>query len=318
MRFLSAELLGSFPESDSVPAPVGTGKVVRDPRCPSRARAEVEAGVGARMSAKDGEDVGMGRASGAEMGAGAAGTGGGNTDILVGKKLLIVDDNPAFRESLVAALRYDGVTTAEAVDGADGLTKAKSFHPDCVVLDIHMPPGIDGFETLRRLRRDSQVPVLFLSDLGGEDDQIRGLDLGAHDYVSKEDYSLRLFRARLRSCLRVSATRQPSDGSSCKVHGQLSHDAQAKEFKWADQPLELTTTQYLLLAKLFAFPTKVFERGELIDAIHPDEHGSVVIEEKTVDSHVAGIRRALKPYKVARGTVLRSRQGLGYVLGPCT
>ncbi|MDG2010610.1 MAG: response regulator transcription factor [Candidatus Binatia bacterium] len=242
---------------------------------------------------------------------------GGEVDILVGKRLLVVDDNQAFRESLIAGLRYDGVATAEAIDGEEGLAKLKSFEPDCVVLDIDMPPGIDGFETMRRIRRHSQVPVLFLSDLSDEDDQVRGLDMGAHDYVSKEDYSLRLFRARLRSCLRVSAMRQPSDGSSQKKHGNLSHDTQAKVFTWSGNQLDLTTTQYLLLAKLFANPNQLLNRDQLMQAIHPEEHGNVVIEPKTVDSHVAGIRRALRAYDVARGTVIASKPRLGYRLGTC-
>ena len=238
MRFLSAKLLGADGDSDNVRGPVEDGPAANGPGCRAWGGGYVEA-AGMRGGRNGGSSSG----------------GHGPTDILVGKKVLVVDDNQGFRESLVAALRYDGVTTAEAESGELGLALLASFGPDCVVLDINMPPGIDGFECLRRIRRDSRVPVLFLSDLGSEDDQVRGLDLGAHDYVSKEDYSLRLFRARLRSCLRVSAARQPSDGSGRKVIGQLAHDMQAKEFAWAGQSLDLTTTQYLLLAKLFAYPT---------------------------------------------------------------
>jgi DNA-binding response OmpR family regulator len=311
MKFLSAKLLGSDRNSDSFRGPVDDGHSAKDPGCRAWGGGYVEAGGMRVGSVGDSGPV-------SRRGSGGDGHGGsGGTDILVGKKVLVVDDNHGFRESLVAALRYDGVTTAEAENGEQGLAEVASFEPDCVVLDINMPPGIDGFETLRRIRRDSRVPVLFLSDLGGEDDQVRGLDLGAHDYVSKEDYSLRLFRARLRSCLRVSAARQRSDGSSRKVIGQLAHDMQAKEFAWAGQTLDLTTTQYLLLAKLFAHPTQVFERDKLMDAIHPEEHGNVVIEPKTIDSHVAGIRRALKPYNVSRGTVIRSRPRFGYSMGDC-
>ena len=321
MRFLSAKLLGADGDSDNVRGPVEDGPAANGPGCRAWGGGYVEAAGmrGGRSSSEGSSGVGgeVSRGDGVGDGAGDDHGGHGATDILVGKKVLVVDDNQGFRESLVAALRYDGVTTAEAENGELGLARLASFGPDCVVLDINRPPGIDGFECLRRIRRDSRVPVLFLSDLGSEDDQVRGLDLGAHDYVSKEDYSLRLFRARLRSCLRVSAARQPSDGSSRKVIGQLAHDMQAKEFAWAGQSLDLTTTQYLLLAKLFSSPTQVFERDKLIDAIHPEEHGNVVIEPKTIDSHVAGIRRALKPYKVSRGTVIRSRPGLGYSMGDC-
>ena len=210
MRFLSAKLLGSNADSDNVRGPVEDGPAAKGPGCRAWGGGYVEAGGmrGGRSgdSSSGGSSGVAGEASrgdGVGDGAGDDHGGHGATDILVGKKVLVVDDNQGFRESLVAALRYDGVTTAEAENGELGLALLASFDPDCVVLDINMPPGIDGFECLRRIRSDSRVPVLFLSDLGSEDDQVRGLDLGAHDYVSKEDYSLRLFRARLRSCLRV-------------------------------------------------------------------------------------------------------------------
>ncbi|MEE3330925.1 MAG: response regulator transcription factor [Myxococcota bacterium] len=234
-----------------------------------------------------------------------------------GKKVLIIDDEPQIRASIAQALRMDGIRPLEAESGEEGLAMIAAEPPDFVVLDIDMPPGIDGFETCRRIRAGqagADVPLLFLSRLDGTEEQLMGHELGAYDYVSKEQFSSLVLRAKLRNFLRLA---EPSGKVEKLRHGRLAFDGEAQAFSWDEKGLDLTTSQLLLLRALLRHPAKVFSRDELIDAVHPKEHGAVVTTEKTIDSHVAGIRRALKRLGVERGTVIRSRAGLGYELGEC-
>ncbi|MFP6662849.1 MAG: response regulator transcription factor [Deltaproteobacteria bacterium] len=229
---------------------------------------------------------------------------------MAGKSVLIVDDDAEIRASLARALRADGIEPREAASGEEALAMFAADPADLVILDIRMPPGMDGLEVCRRLRATSEVPLIFLSEVDGNDDQVMGIELGAWDYVSKEDFSPILLRAKIRNFLQL---RKAPQGQPAAGRGDLEFDEMARTFRWRGNLLQLTATQTGLLEALARWPNKVWSRSALNDAVHPD----VTIQPKTIDSHIAGIRKILRALDVPRGTVILTRPGIGYQLGHC-
>lgn len=225
--------------------------------------------------------------------------------------VLIADDDPHIREVLRFALSREGYTVLEAKDGSQALDTAQQRKPDLLVLDIAMP-GMDGTDVCRELRKESSVPIIFLSCKDEEIDRILGLELGGDDYVTKP-FSPRELVARVRANLRRSqhdpATKTSTTAtvSNCQ-HGLLKLDVDYFKAWWDGQPVELTATEFGLIRTLLGFPGKVYRRSELMEGAY--ELGQIV-SDRTIDSHV---RRVRNKFSAAGGDPIETVHGVGYKL----
>ena len=219
--------------------------------------------------------------------------------------ILLVDDEPAIRESLAFALRRDGfdVEQAASLREARNLTDAAEL----VILDLVLPDG-NGLEFLRSLRSRSDVPVIVLTSRDEETDRVVGLELGADDYVIKP-FSPREVAARVRAVLRRASKAAQPEEQPVRA-GALSLDASTRKAAIADRELLLSRTEFNLLAAFLRAPGRVFERGQLLDAVWGSD---VVVGDRTVDVHVKALRRKLEE---AGGDpkLLETVRGVGYRL----
>ncbi len=203
-----------------------------------------------------------------------------------GNIVLVVDDEPKLVKVVREYLEHDGYRVVSAGDGLEALERFRSERPDLVVLDL-MLPEIDGLEVCRRIRQESQVPIIMLTARAEEVDELIGLELGADDYVTKP-FSPRTLLARVRSVLRRTA---PVVEEEAPVSlGPLKIDASRHEATWEGAPLALTPTEFRLLAALARRPGRVFERLNLLERIQGDAY---VGYERTVDAHVKNLRKKL-------------------------
>lgn len=226
--------------------------------------------------------------------------------------ILIVDDDPHIRQLLVFALGKAGFETIEAADGEVALNCVATRAPDLVVLDINMP-RMDGLEVCRRLRRSSDMPILFLSSRDDEIDRVLGIELGADDYVVKP-FSPREVVARVMAILRRVAARPPAiDQVATRMqHGRLIVDLDGWHVSYAGTDVPLTVTEFQILRTLAAMPAKVFSRDALIDRLHGP---GFAITDRTIDSHVRNLRA--KFARVGGDDIVQTRAGIGYSLGGC-
>jgi two-component system catabolic regulation response regulator CreB len=219
--------------------------------------------------------------------------------------ILLVDDEPAIRESLAFALRRDGfdVSQAASLREARNLTDAAEL----VILDLVLPDG-NGLEFLRSLRSRSDVPVIVLTSRDEETDRVVGLELGADDYVIKP-FSPREVAARVRAVLR-RATKAAQPEEQPVRAGALTLDASTRKAAIADREMALSRTEFNLLSLFLRSPGRVFERGQILDAVWGSE---VVVGDRTVDVHVKALRRKIED---AGGDprVLETVRGVGYRL----
>ena len=199
--------------------------------------------------------------------------------------MLIVEDEAGISRTLDAYLRREGYVTDIAADGPQAMTLFRAARPDLVLLDV-MLPGFDGFEVLRRIRRDGSVPVILLTARGDEVDRLVGLELGADDYVVKP-FSFREVVARVKAVLR--RTSGVADEPKPYVVGRLRVDPSQGTATYAGEELRLTATEFRLLAALAAAPGRLFSRAELIERALPESD----IVERTLDSHLKNLRRKL-------------------------
>ncbi len=219
--------------------------------------------------------------------------------------ILIVDDEPAIRESLAFALRRDGFEVSEAAS----LQKARALagEADLVILDLVLPDG-NGLDFLRSLRSRSDVPVIVLTSRDEETDRVVGLEIGADDYVLKP-FSPREVAARVRAVLRRAAKSSEPEEKPLRV-GTLFLDARSRKAAVGEKELALSRTEFNLLALFLRSPGRVFERGQILDAVWGSD---VVVGDRTVDVHVKALRRKLEE---AGGDprVLETVRGVGYRL----
>jgi two-component system OmpR family response regulator len=217
-------------------------------------------------------------------------------------KILVVDDDPHIRSVLVFALGREGFGTVEAGDGAVALAAVARERPDLVLLDIAMPE-LDGTEVCRRLRRDGDLPVIFLSSRDEELDRVLGLELGADDYVVKP-FSPREVVARVKAVLR-RPRRGAAEGAPI-LRGALALHPDRVEATWAGAPVPLTVTEFAILSALAAAPGRVFSRDALMAVAYPDRR---VVSDRTLDSHVRHIRAKLA---AVGGDPIGTVHGAGY------
>ncbi len=201
--------------------------------------------------------------------------------------VLIVDDDPKIRDLLRLYVERERHTALFAADGQAALAAAQQHRPDLVLLDV-MLPGLDGFEVCRRLREESEVPVILLTARSGDSDKVVGLDLGADDYVVKP-FSPRELMARVRAQLRRH--RPDDEDQPILVSGVLVVDPNRVEATLGGRPLDLTPFEFRLLRGLMRRSGRVFTRDDLIDAMHGGDDPGII--DRTIDVHLGRLRRKL-------------------------
>lgn len=225
-------------------------------------------------------------------------------------RILVADDDPHIRDVICFALEQAGMTTDVARDGLEALKQVERRPPDLIVLDIGMPE-LDGLEVSRRLRKLSDVPILFLSARSDEIDRVLGLELGGDDYVTKP-FSPRELVARINVILR-RARPAPPDDVQLLLHGTLSLDPQRHAAALAGHDLDLTPLEFAILQTLARRPRIVFDREQLMQAAYD---GKVHVSDRTIDSHIRNIRA--KCAALGATTIVETVHGVGFRLGPCT
>jgi two-component system, OmpR family, response regulator len=219
------------------------------------------------------------------------------------QKVLVVDDDPHIRDVVCFALRRAGYQPLPAADGLAALDLTARERPALVILDILMPE-LDGTEVCRRLRKSSDVPIIFLTSKDEEMDRILGLELGADDYVVKP-FSPRELVVRVKTVLRRQA---PAGSEQKMVRGRLVVDLEAIAASWDGTAVPLTATEFALLRTIAAQPRRVFTRENLMTASYA---GARFVSDRTIDSHVRHIRAK---FQSAGGDPIETVHGVGYRL----
>jgi DNA-binding response OmpR family regulator len=220
-------------------------------------------------------------------------------------KILIVDDEPKIVRLVADYLEAAGFAVVSAGTGEEALRRVRIDVPDLVVLDLGLP-GLDGLDVTRTLRRNGELPIIMLTARDDETDRIIGLELGADDYVTKP-FSPRELVARVRAVLR----RHAGTGQAETLRaGDLTLDVPRMRVTRGGDSIELTATEFALLAALARQPGRVFTRSQLLDAIHGVAFESY---ERAIDAHVRNIRRKLEPEPHTPRYVL-TVYGVGYRL----
>jgi len=229
------------------------------------------------------------------------------------KTILLVDDDPSILQVAGFAVEKAGYRVISARNGKQALALFRSEAPCLVVLDIVMPE-MDGIELCRELRRESGVPVIFLTSMDDEIDRIVGLELGADDYLSKP-FSPRELVARIRAVLRrTDAGSGLADNRSQRqlVHGGVRLDPDCFRVFWLEEEVILTTTEFGIMKSLLSYPGKVFSRDELMARM--GESGTYV-SDRTIDSHIRHIR---DKFRAVGGAPIETVHGVGYKLASVT
>ncbi|TMM48862.1 response regulator transcription factor [Qipengyuania marisflavi] len=228
--------------------------------------------------------------------------------------IALVDDDRNILTTVSIALQAEGYSTRVYSDGETALAALLQNPPDLAIFDIKMPK-MDGMELLRRLREHSPLPVIFLTSKDHEEDEQAGFEMGADDYIAKP-FSLRLLLARIRAILRRSDALRPFPADEIVddpvgeviERGRLRMDPSRHQVTWADIPVSLTVTEFLLLEALAARPGVIKSRNQLMDAAYPDD---VFVDDRTVDSHVKRMRRKFRSVDPQFGAI-ETLYGAGY------
>jgi len=228
----------------------------------------------------------------------------------VSRSVLVVDDEPGIIEMASAYLRRDGFVVRTAATGQRALDSVLTQVPDLIVLDL-MLPDIPGEQVCASLRRHTAVPILMLTAKSAEVDRVRGLALGADDYLVKP-FSPRELVARVRAILRrTSGSTEPPADLLVLDDGRLEIDLAAYEARLGGVALPLTATEFRLLAALGRQPRRVFSRFELLQAVQgPDVEGF----ERTVDVHVMRLRKKMDEAAPGGADYITTVYGVGYRL----
>jgi two-component system, OmpR family, response regulator len=223
------------------------------------------------------------------------------------QRILVVDDEPNILDLVATVLRYEGFDVRVAVNGQQALTAAGGFEPDLVILDV-MLPDLDGFEVHRRLSTGgSSTPVLFLTARDATEDKVRGLTMGADDYVTKP-FSLEELVARVRAILRRTKGRPDGEAGARLVFADLEMDEDAHEVRRAGRSVELTATEFNVLRFLMLNPRRVLSKSQILDHVwHYDFRG----DGNVVETYISYLRRKVD---VTEPRLIHTVRGVGYVL----
>lgn len=214
-------------------------------------------------------------------------------------QVLVVDDEAGTRLLLRRYLEREGYRVLEAENGTVALRQVRDHQVDLALVDVMMP-RMDGFELVRRLRAQSDLPVILLTGRGEETSRVAGLELGADDYVVKP-YSVPELVARVRARLRRPGA-QPDPAGSLQM-GTVRMDTDARRVWVKETEVELTRREFDLLAALLASPGRVYTREQLLERAW----GTTYVSSKTVDVHLSSLRR-----KLGNSVRLRALRGVGY------
>ena len=203
------------------------------------------------------------------------------------KTILVVDDEPQIVQLVRDYLEHGGFKVVTATDGPGALRTVSTVRPDLVILDLGLP-GVDGLDVTRSLRRNGEIPIIMLTARADESDKLVGLELGADDYVTKP-FSPKELVARVRSVLRRSeAARKPND--IIRV-GDVELNVPSMQAAVGGRPVELTQTEFQLLATMAREPGRVFSRAQLLNAVHGVAFESY---ERAIDAHIKNLRRKIE------------------------
>lgn len=225
----------------------------------------------------------------------------------VGSRILVVDDEPYIAEMIAMSLRYVGYDVATAGSGGDAVRTTARFRPDLVILDVMLPDS-DGFELLHTLRGDGRLPVLFLTARDAVEDKVRGLTLGADDYVTKP-FSLEEVAARVGTILRRSRSdgQRPSEPGLLR-YADLVMDTDGHEVWRQNQPIDLSPTEFALLRFLLRNAGRVLSRAQILEHVwHYDFNG----DSSVVDSYIRYLRRKVDVFDPP---LIDTVRGVGYAL----
>ena len=220
------------------------------------------------------------------------------------ERILVIDDDPSVTSVIKRGLVYDGYAVDTASTGAQGLTIARDRAPDLVILDV-MLPGLDGYDVLGRLRRaDSNVPVMMLTAKDGAEDQVKGLELGADDYVVKP-FRFEVLSARVKALLR----RCEQDHPEVMRFEDLALDTGTRRARRGDRSIDLTSTEYELLRQFLLHPRRVVAKHVLMERVWGYE---VEGSSNIVEVYVKQLRQKLEAGGEPR--LIHTFRGAGYVL----
>jgi two-component system OmpR family response regulator len=228
-------------------------------------------------------------------------------------QVLVVDDEPNIRELVQVALKFHGCSVTTAGTGKAALRHAESDRPDLIVLDV-MLPDMDGFEVCRRLRAaGNEVPVIFLTARDTSSDTVTGLALGGDDYVTKP-FSVESLVARVRAVLRRASRTAQGDQRDADSEILRAGDVELDEGRWtvhrAGVPVELSPTEFRLLAYLMRHQGRVLTRAQLLENVWGWDYAG---ESQIVETYVSYLRRKLDPLGPP---MIHTQRGVGYSLRP--
>ena len=206
------------------------------------------------------------------------------------KTILLVDDELKILRLARDYLEHAGFTVLITETGTNALAIARQSRPDLIVLDLGLP-DLDGLDVARALRKESNVPIIMLTARGDESDKLVGLELGADDYLTKP-FSPKELVARVRAVLRRTENLQSSPGRERIRTGDLTLDLPRMRVTLGQRQVELTPTEFELLAALAGQPGRIFTRAQLLDAVRGVAFESY---ERAIDAHIKNIRRKLEP-----------------------
>tara|TARA_B100001057_G_C22582875_1_gene845831 strand:- start:160 stop:846 length:687 start_codon:yes stop_codon:yes gene_type:complete len=204
-------------------------------------------------------------------------------------KIALVDDDQNILTSVSLALESEGFIVDKYQDGEQGLNGIKRRPPDLLVLDIKMPK-LDGMEVLERLRKQSNLPVIFLTSKDDEVDEALGLRIGADDYI-KKPFSQRLLIERIKALLRRVNISNEIDPEALITRGDLVMDTSRHSSKWKGVDVKLTVTEFLILRDLSQRSGMVKTRDQLMDAAYGE---TIYVDDRTIDSHIKRLRKKFR------------------------
>jgi len=223
--------------------------------------------------------------------------------------IALVDDDRNILTSISMALENEGFKVQTYIDAENALVGISRNPPDLAVIDIKMP-GMNGEELLKKLRKKTSIPIIFLTSKDEEVDELLGLKLGADDFIKKSGgFSIKVLVERIRVQLRKK-THSVDDSKNLIKHGKLVLDPSQLECEWDGKslPEKLTTTEFLIVKELAKRPGIIKERGQLMDIAYKDNND---IEDRTIDSHVKRIRKKFKQVD-KNFSAIETRYGSGY------
>ena len=228
-------------------------------------------------------------------------------------QVLVVDDEPNIRELVEVALKFHGCSVTTAATGREALRQADASGPDLIVLDV-MLPDMDGFEVCRRLRAlGNEVPVIFLTARDTSSDTVTGLAIGGDDYVTKP-FSVEALVARVRAVLRRASRSAHDDQPDSDGAILRAGDVELDEARWtvhrAGVQVELSPTEFRLLAYLMRHQGRVLTRAQLLENVWGWDYAG---ESQIVETYVSYLRRKLDPLGPP---MIHTQRGVGYSLRP--